>query len=364
MAVWIGATVLAPGGAVAVTFETIQQFSAVQGVYGRPIQGSDGKLYGAGSAVFRVSPDGTAFEVLHAFSCETDGCGSGASLTAGRDGRLYGTTFNGGPDGGGTVFRVNPDGRAFEVLHAFICATDGCASVEGSDLSGPGPSLTEGRDGKFYGTASTGGPAGGGTVFRVNPDGSAFEVLHAFTCDDWCTPIGGLTAGRDGKFYGTTYANGDIAFGGSVFRVNPDGTGFEVLHVFGCDDGCFPIADLTEGRDGKFYGTTQFGGARFRGTVFRLNPDGTGFQVLHAFSCAEGCNPVGGLTAGSDGKFYGTTLSGGGASDAGVVFRVNPDGTAFEVLHAFSCESSTRCGPSGPNGGLTLGRDGRFYGNA
>src|SRR5262245_61991109 len=177
VAVWIGATVLTPDGSAAVTFETVQKLAAVQGVYGRPIEDGDGKLYGAGSSVFRVNRDGTAFEVLHAFTCATEGCVPGTGLTLGRDGKLYGTTFIGGPTGSGTMFRMNRDGRAFEVLHAFTCATDGCTSFAGLDLSGPGSRLTEGRDGKLYGTASTGGPAGGGTVFRLNPDGTAFEVI-------------------------------------------------------------------------------------------------------------------------------------------------------------------------------------------
>ncbi len=237
-----------------------------------------------------------------------------AGLTAGSDGKFYGTTQDGGAAGGGTVFRLNPDGTAFEVLHAFTCASDGCTSLAG---------LTAGSDGKFYGTTRGGGAAGGGTVFRVNPDGTAFEVLHAFICEsDGCFPSAGLTAGSDGKFYGTTSCGGGRG-GGTVFRLNPDGTAFEVLHTFTCgSDGCVPAAGLTAGSDGKFYGTTDGGGAAGGGTVFRLNPDGTAFEVLHAFTCesGDGCGPDAGLTAGSDGKFYGTTRFGGGGG--GTVFRL------------------------------------------
>jgi uncharacterized repeat protein (TIGR03803 family) len=313
--------------------------------------GSDGKFYGTtqgGGTVFRLNPDGTGFEVLHVFTSCEEGCGPIAGLTAGGDGKFYGTTIG----GGGTVFRLNPDGTGFEVLHSFSCESDGCQLFAG---------LTAGRDGKFYGTAELGGAAGGGTVFRLNPDGTEFEVLHSFTCgsdDDGCIPDGSLAEGRDGKFYGTTVAGG-AGFWGNVFRLNPDGTGFEVLHSFSCEsDGCIPFAGLTAGSDEKFYGTTTEGGAAFGGTVFRLNPDGTGFEVLHSFSCeSDGCSLFAGLTAGSDGKFYGTTGT-GGVAGGGTVFRLNPDGTAFEVLHAFACDS----GGCLPSGALTAGNDGNFYG--
>jgi uncharacterized repeat protein (TIGR03803 family) len=326
--------------------------------------GSDGKFYGTtvgggaagGGTVFRLNPNGTAFEVLHAFACASDWCGA-AGLTAGSDGKFYGTTQVGGAAGGGTVFRLNPDGTAFEVLHAFACESDGCL---------PHAGLTAGSDGKFYGTTFAGGAGGSGTVFRLNPNGTAFEVLHAFACaSDGCSSSASLTAGSDGKFYGTTQSGG-AAGGGTVFRLNPDGTAFKVLHIFACPNprdprqshGCSPSASLTAGSDGKFYGTTQVGGAAGGGTVFRLNANGGAFKVLHALACAsDGCGAAG-LTAGSDGKFYGTTQV-GGAAGGGTVFQLNPDGTAFKVLHAFVCASGDGCAP---RAGLTAGSDGKFYG--
>src|SRR5262245_22497894 len=144
--VWIGASGSAPGSAEAVTFETIQKFTSIA-PSGQLLQASDGMLYGTGTAVFRVNPDGTAFEVLHVFSCP-GGCPSGAGLTEGHDGKLYGTTPGGGTAGGGTVFRLNPDGTAFEILHSFACESDGCF---------PQGTLTAASDGKFYGTTFIGG---------------------------------------------------------------------------------------------------------------------------------------------------------------------------------------------------------------
>jgi uncharacterized repeat protein (TIGR03803 family) len=329
-------------------------------------QGSDGKFYGMangggalrGGTAFRMNGDGTAFQVLHAFNCSVDGCGPLAGLTQGSDGKFYGTTPHGGAFGGGTAFRMNGDGTAFQVLHAFDCSVDGCQPVAG---------LTQGSDGNLYGTAPIAGALAGGTAFRLNADGTGFEVLHAFQCaSDGCSPSAALAQGSDGKLYGTAL-NGNPLGGsgsGSVFRLNINGTGFQLLHAFSVADGDLPSAGLTQGRDGKFYGTAQTGGAKSGGTAFRLNADGTGFEVLHDFGLGDGHVLLAGLTQRRDRKFYGTTQTGGasGGGGGGTVFRLNADGTEFEVLHAFDCAATDDA--CHPFAGLTQGSDGKLYGTA
>ncbi len=120
-------------------------------------------------------------------------------------------------------------------------------------------------------------------------------MVTALGCRTPCFPGAGLTAGSDGKFYGTTTEGGGAAGGGHGFPVEPGRHGVRGaprVRPVG-SDGCFPIAGLTVGSDGKFYGTTLVGGAAGGGTVFRLNPDGTAFEVLHAFICeSDGCLPA------------------------------------------------------------------------
>src|SRR5579885_183827 len=133
-------------------------------------------------------------------------------------------------------------------------------------------------------------------------------------------PYGRLLQAADGKVYGTTSAGG-AAGQGTVFVMNPDGSGFAVLHRFGliAGDGARPFGALLEASDGSLYGTTEAGGQNGLGTVYKLNKDGSSFVLLRSFAGNDGANPEAGLIEGSDGLLYGTT-SGGGTNDYGVVF--------------------------------------------
>jgi uncharacterized repeat protein (TIGR03803 family) len=153
-------------------------------------------------------------------------------------------------------------------------------------------------------------------------------------------PEAPLIQGRDGALYGTTYGSGNDR-AGAVFRLNPDGSGYQVLHSFSlsASDGRIPLAGLVEGSEGALYGTTVRGGATNRGTVFKLNKDGAGFQILHSFGIAppDGVNPQAQLVEANDGLLYGTTYL-GGESDRGIVFRLGKDGSDYTVLHSFGID--------------------------
>ena len=138
-------------------------------------------------------------------------------------------------------------------------------------------------------------------------------------------------------------------------------------------DGLGPT-DLIAGTDGHLYGTLEAGGGKGEGLVFKLKPDGTGFEVLHHFTgCllggADGSQPQG-LIEGSDGALYGTTRSGGvtggvlaqyglDVTGNGTVFKVNRDGTGYQVLHSFP--NSPQDGGH-PHSALVLTADGGLYG--
>lgn len=143
-------------------------------------------------------------------------------------------------------------------------------------------------------------------------------TLHNFAGrpTDGATPYGELVQATDGNFYGTTTeggAGGDCYGGscGTVFRITPSGT-LTVLHSFDGSDGDGPAAELVQGTDGNFYGTTGYGGASNDGTAFRITPSGA-LTTLYSFNGSDGSGPYG-LVQGSDGSFYGTT-GGGGANN-------------------------------------------------
>jgi len=87
-----------------------------------------------------------------------------------------------------------------------------------------------------------------------------------------------------------------------------------------------PEGGLAQGSDGYLYGTTSGGGAYGNGTVFQLSTNGA-LTSLYSFTGGKvGSNPDAGLVQGSDGYFYGTTEYGGGANDAGTVFKISTNG--------------------------------------
>jgi uncharacterized repeat protein (TIGR03803 family) len=273
------------------------------------------------------------FRVLHSFD-GVDGSNPNAQVIQATDGNLYGTTSNGGGNGGGSVFRITP-GTGLTTLYSF-CSQTNCA-----DGLNPSSALVQAIDGNLYGTATVGGANGNyGTVFKLTLAGT-LTVLHSFCsetdCADGSSPPAELVQGTDGKFYGTTELGGTAGFG-SVFMITPGGT-LTTLHSFAGypTEGESPYAAPIQGPDGSLYGTTGWGGAPSGvGTVFRITPSGTLivlYDFCSQFECADGAGPYAGLVQGPDGNFYSTTFF-GGAHDGGTVFNIAPNGT-LTTLYSF-----------------------------
>ena len=233
------------------------------------IQGSDGNFYGTTGAggtnddgtVFKITPSGTE-TVLHAFAKSgSDGETPYAGLIQGSDGNFYGTTYFGGASGFGTVFKVTPSGTE-TVLYSF---------AGGSDGEHPYAGVIQGSDGNFYGTTYQGGASGNGTVFKLTPGGIE-TVLYSFAGagSDGANPEAGVIQGSDGNFYGTTLQGGASGLG-IVFELTPSGTE-TILHTFtgGSGDGANPTANLVQGSDGNLYGSTGAGGTSGNGTFFKV----------------------------------------------------------------------------------------------
>lgn len=213
----------------------------------------------------------------------------------------------------------------------------------------PGSRLTLGPDGTLYGTTPNGEGIVRGTIFKIQPDGSGFTVLKWFTnfFSDGAEPFAELAL--DGSvLYGTTFSGGSSGFG-TIFKINTDGTGYSVLKHLSLNDGYAPNSGLIlDG--GVLYGTTVTGGnfGFGNGTVFKVNTNGTGFTVLKTFTY----NTTGGYLSGrltlSEGVLYGTAGY-GGISNSGTIFRLNTDGTGFAVLKEFTGSDGRY-----PYSGLTL----------
>jgi uncharacterized repeat protein (TIGR03803 family) len=319
------------------------------------VQGRDGFFYGTTQGggnygnfggygtVFKISTNGT-FTSLYAFGSiqdtngtPLDGANPRAALVQGSDGNFYGTTASGGSTnyfynslgGYGTVFKINTNGT-FTSLYAFGSIQD--TNWNPLDGANPQASLVQGSDGYFYGTTYYGGTNGYGTVFKISTNG-VLTTLHSFTgTNDGGDLNAGLVQGTDGNFYGTTQVGG-INGGGTVFKINPSGA-FTSLHSFPVFSGDgfleYPSpGGLVQGSDGYFYGTTGFVGGSLHPlgscSIFQISSDGA-FTSLYLFGGGGRftMNAKGGLVQGSDGSFYGTTISGSGTSifGSGTIFRL------------------------------------------
>jgi uncharacterized repeat protein (TIGR03803 family) len=183
-------------------------------------------------------------------------------------------------------------------------------------------SLIRGSDGFLYGVTSGVGAVGTGenfrgTIFRVAADGSGLTRLHDCLSETGVNPYGAMVQGTDGFLYGTTEGGG-ANLRGCVFRISTSGD-YTVIHDF--NGLSSPRGDLLLATDGYLYGTTRSGGSSGLGGVFRLKPDGSGFQVVHVFTGANGAYPHGGLVQAGDGNLYGTTYE-GGTNNNGTVYRL------------------------------------------
>ena len=359
------------------------------------IFGEDGNLYGTASYGGNFGlPAGVAFElkrgahstwtetVLYDF-CSAQNCTDGSQPEAGlifdAAGNLYGTTYEGGDVGYGTVFELSPgtNGSWTEtVLHSFGAGNDGILPTAGVIFD---------SSGNLYGTTSSGGIHERGTVFELTPGANGKwteKVLHSFESpgDIQDGPAGGVVFDAAGNLYGTTYGGGIVSnncasnytFGcGRVFELTPeaDGKWKEItLHRFNSKDGANPLAGVIVDAAGNLYGTTFYGGAGHCqdgcGVVFRLSPDKNGKwteKVIHDFGVrnGDGYEPEASLTFDSDGNLYGT------ASDEffgrGTVFELMPNanGTWTEkTVHKWgTCEYG--CDPNSP---VIFDASGNLYG--
>jgi uncharacterized repeat protein (TIGR03803 family) len=285
------------------------------------------------------------FTPLHSFTATPDGREPAGGLTP-HGGVLYGTTNVGGDFDSGTIYRIDPATGVETVLYSF----------RGFLGKKPDGSLPQGElaaaKGTLYGTTSFGGKFSGGTLFKFDIATGVETVLHSFgKGTDGAIPAVG-PAIVDGILYGTTSSGGKAGLG-TVFALDLATGGETVLHHFqGGDDGATPFAPVIH-QGGLLYGTTFFGGPSNNGTVFSLDPRTRVETVLHAFTGASfSGNPAAGLSF-HDGMLYGTTAHGGlpnCGGGCGSVFQVDAATGAESDLYRFSSTTDGR----DPEGGLVL----------
>ena len=337
---------ITPGGAVSIIHffsNPVEGFSP----YGGFTQANDGNLYSTlfgGSnnwlgSVFQMTLGG-AVSVIHPFG-NVEGAYPWAGVVQGADGLLYGTTFYGGAYDAGALFKVGLNGANYQLLQSHFGSND-----SGHTMA----PMIVGNDGNLYGTGQAGGSQDGGSVFKMTPAGAASLVFSYNVHVEYGHPTTALVQATDGNFY--------IGTGSTLIRLTPSGQRTALKELDYWTEGYDPNS-MIQASDGYLYGTTQFGGATGRGTIFRMSLSGQ-FSVIYTFPYLGGRQPRSIIQA-SDGNFYGTTLYGigtpAGGYDAGTIYRMTPGGSVT-ILHALVPSSEGR----NPWGKLIQASDGYIYG--
>ena len=200
-----------------------------------------------------------------------------------------------------------------------------------------------------------------GAVYKVDLRTGNETTLHLFD-NSGKNPQGGLTFYK-GLLYGVADGGGK-GKGGIVYSIDPN-TGSEVvLHNFarGKVDGAVPYTALTES-GGLLYGTTNGGGTSNFGTIYSIDPVTGTEHVLHSFTGSEGYIPLSPLLV-KDGVLYGTTdfvASGFSPVCCGTLFSYTISTGAFQLLYSFTGLSGKTADGANPQGSLALA-NGVIYG--
>jgi uncharacterized repeat protein (TIGR03803 family) len=288
---------------------------------------NEGGAFGGNGTVFELSPNGSGGwneTVLYTFGYNSaDGTRPNSSVIFDSAGNLYGTTVDGGAVGPGMVFELSPVGTSWTetVLYSF-CSQPDCA-----DGKNPESDLIMDAAGNLYGTTFFGGGNSGGTVFELSPSGGGWIEQVIYDASD--DIAAGVTMDAAGNIYGATSS--------TVFELSPNGSGGwnpSVIHAFtgAPKDGAVAAGTPVLDRAGNLYGTTERGGAKNFGAVYKLSPGKKGNwteKILHSFknSRADGNEPWAGVVLDADGNIYGTTVTGGKYG-----YRHGGYGTLFELV--------------------------------
>ena len=360
-----------PCAAETFTLTTLKTFATAEGSSpydGLQLDPNGTTLYGAcggggsantdgyyGGTLFKIQKDGSGFSVIHRFNPPNVGSAYniGGSIPGytpilvTSDGYLYGVTVQGGSEAYGVFYKVKPDATGYTVLKEF----DGLNSASPQYATN---GVIRGSDGYFYGGGNSSPDSS--ILYKIaTTSGSAPTAVHLFASGNL---YGQFMQASNGKLYGIVSAAGNSGVTGGVVSVTTDGSTFTTLHSFSDTDGGHEsYSGLIQGSNGTLYGTI-YNYSTYVGTIFKIQPDGTGFTVLHTLAAGtEGQWPVGNLLLTSDGYLYGAT-SLGGANSYGTIFRLKTDGTGCEVVHTFAGGTDHAF----PNGSLIVASDGKIYG--
>lgn len=339
------------GGADGATPATGLTMDRAGNFYGTTGGGGRGRV----GVVFKLTKKNSNWILtpLYGFQGGSDGSNPQSRPIIGPDGRLYGTTEEGGgtcdASGCGIVYSLRPPATPCQ---AVSCPWQETVLHSFSGLDGANPesgSLAFDQAGNIYGTTQWGGAyyiddthRGYGAVYKLSSSNGGWteSLIYSFSGGaDGSRPYGGVSFDNRGDLCGATTSGGGPAGAGTVYCLTPSGSGWSESTIYtfqNQQDGFGPSSDLILDQSGNFYGTTTFGGSGGFGTVYELTPSGGGwtFNLLYAFSGDPSGGPQTLLLA--NGNLY-SNLSGYVDHDFGATVELVPTSGGWTqiVLHQF-----------------------------
>jgi uncharacterized repeat protein (TIGR03803 family) len=335
------------GSVYSTTATSLVSFNGANGAIGTGtleatlVADSYGNLFGT-SYAGGASGEGTVFEIVKTGNVYasapttlvtfdgTNGANPFAGVISDANGDLFGTTFQGGASGEGTVFEIVKTSSGYATTPTTLI------SFNGTNGANPCGGLMADANGDLFGTTEYGGASNDGTVFEIAKTSSGYSsmatTLVSFDGANGANPLAGLIADSNGDLIGTTYGGG-ASGEGTVFEIANSGHGYAsaptTLVSFTGENGANPFAGLIIDGNGNLFGTSHAGGPSDDGTVFEIEKTGSSYSstpiVLVNFNGTNGANPIAGLVADMNGNLFGTTYD-GGASGLGTVFEVTGSG--------------------------------------
>jgi uncharacterized repeat protein (TIGR03803 family) len=229
------------------------------------------------------------------------------------------------------------------------------ASFNGRDGQNPYAALIADKAGNLYGTTAAGGAGHLGTIFKLPAGSHAITDLASFNGNDGAGPRSGLIAGKAGDLYGTTQSGGPKNLG-TVYKLSAGSGDITDLAWFDGSDGQAPFGGLVFDKAGNLFGTTLQDWANGTDTVFEIAAGANKITTLATFQADTGAGCEGRLLADAAGNLYGTTQS-GGANNVGAVFEmVAGSGTVTDLAWFRGSNGQL------PLAGLIADKAGNLYG--
>lgn len=334
------------------------------------LQASNGKLYGTTTSggsttnssysgdgvLFEYDLDTNTFTKLFDFISGTSGSGSSAGLIQASNGKLYGTTQQGGNGhsgnlGDGVLYEYDIVNDAFTTKLFFDYINKGWAPVG---------DLLEADNGKLYGTTRLGGTTDIGVLFKYDIDTDTYtKILDFNNTDKGGSPRGSLIQLSNGKIYGTTSDGGiEVNSNGIIFEFDPITEGFINKKEIGGLLGNGSQTGLVQATNGKLYGLTGFGGTGSKGVLFEYDHITNSYiKEIDFKGWQNGSIPYGNLLFAANDKFYGLTRTGGGFNK-GTLFEFDPSTNLLIKKIDFDGDTNGE----NPEGNLIQAANGKLYG--